>query len=96
MSRHLTNRDRLSFKLDHLSDTEIQEVLEYVSIMENMKRETVQPESSDDDILALLSAAIENRRAQQVYEWDNIRKRSDSRAAFPVSTRRTSRATAGR
>lgn len=96
MSRHLTNRDRLSFKLDHLSDSEIQEVLEYVSIMENMKRETVQTEVSDDDLLAMLSAAVENRRAQQVYEWDSIRKRADSRAAVPVPSRRAARASASR
>jgi hypothetical protein len=96
MSRHLTNRERLSFQLDHLNETEIQEVLEYVSIMENMKRETAQPEAFEDDLLALLSASLESRRARQVYEWDAIRKRADARAALPLSSRRAARAAASR
>jgi hypothetical protein len=93
MSRHLTNRDRLSFKLDHLSDSEIQEVLDYVSIMESMKREAAQPEVFEDELLTLLSAAVENRRAQQVYEWDTVRKRADARA-LPLNQRRVARAAA--
>lgn len=96
MSRHLTNRERLTFKLDHLSDSDVQEVLEYVSIMETMKRETAQPETFEDELLALLSASLESRRAQQVYEWDSVRKRADARAALPLNSRRATRALAAR
>jgi hypothetical protein len=96
MSRHLTNRERLTFKLDHLSDTDVQEVLEYVSIMESMKREAAQPDAAEDELLALLSASLESRRARQVYEWDSVRKRADARAALPLSSRRGARAAASR
>lgn len=96
MSRQLTNRDKLSFHLDHLSESEIQEVLDYVSIMETMKREAAQPEVFEDELLTLLSASVENRRARQVYEWDAIRKRSDARVAIPPNPRRAARASASR
>jgi len=87
MSRHLTSRERLTFKLDHLSETEVQEVLDYISIMETMKRERARPEMLEDELLALLSAARENRRARQVVEWEKVRLNSDSRAAVPRKQR---------
>jgi len=81
MGKRLTDREKLSFKIDHLSDSEVQEVLDYVSIMESMKRERAQPELLEDELLALLSAARENRRARQVFEWDSVRRRADARAS---------------
>ena len=81
MGKRLTNREKLSFKLDHLNDQEVQEVLDYVSIMEAMKRERAQPEILEDELLALLSTAQENRRARQVFEWEAVRRRSDARAS---------------
>lgn len=77
MATQLTNREKLAFKLDHLSDSEIEEINEYVSIMEAMRRECRQAEGFDDELVAALSSAYENRRAQQVFEWEAIRQRSD-------------------
>ena len=77
MATQLTNREKLAFKLDHLSDSEIEEITEYVSIMEAMRRAGHQPDAFDDELVAALSSAYENRRAQQVYEWEAIRQRSD-------------------
>jgi hypothetical protein len=84
MSKRLTDREKLLFKLDHLSDSEVEEVLEYVSIMETMKRERRQPEMSepvDDDLLAILSGARENLRARQVHEWEAVRRSAEAGAA---------------
>jgi len=84
MSKRLTDREKLLFKLDHLSDSEVEEVLEYVSIMEAMKRERRQPEynePADDDLLAILSGARENLRARQVFEWEAVRRSAEARAA---------------
>ncbi|HZS09579.1 MAG TPA: hypothetical protein VFD58_32425 [Blastocatellia bacterium] len=81
MGGRLNEREKLLFKLDHLSDNEIHEVLDYVSIMEAMKRERAHPEVIEDELLDLLSSARENKRARQVFEWDSVRRRSDARAS---------------
>ena len=88
MGKRVTDREKLLFKLDHLSDSEVQEVLDYVWIMESMKRERVQPDAFEDELLALLSAAVENRRARQVFEWDAVRRRADARASAQHYARR--------
>ena len=80
MATQLTNREKLTFTLDYLSDSEIEEITEYVSIMEAMRRAGRQPDAFDDELVAALSSAYENRRAQQVYEWEAIRQRSDMTA----------------
>ncbi len=77
MATQLTNREKLAFKLDHLSESEIEEINEYVSIMETMRRAERQPHDFDDELIAALSSAYENRRAQQVFEWDAVRQRAD-------------------
>jgi hypothetical protein len=88
MGKRLTDREKLLFKLDHLSDGEVREVLDYVSIMESMKRERAQPELLEDELLALLSTARENRRARQVFEWDSVRRRAEVRASAQHYARR--------
>jgi hypothetical protein len=88
MGKRLTNREKLLFKLDHLSESEVQEVLDYVSIMESMKRERAQPELLEDELLTSLSAARENERARTVFEWDAVRRRADVRASAQHYARR--------
>lgn len=79
MAKQFTNREKLAFKLDHLSDSEIEEIAEYVSIMESMRREQRHLNDFDDELIASLSAAYENRRAQQVIEWDAVRQRAEAK-----------------
>ena len=79
MAMQLTNREKLAFKLDHLSETEIEEVAEYVSIMETMRHDQREPNDFDDELVTALSAAYENQRARQVLEWDAVRQRAESR-----------------
>jgi hypothetical protein len=88
MAKQLTNREKLAFKLDHLTDSEIEEVAEYVAIMEAMRREQRQPDTLEDELVASLSSAYENRRAQQAFEWDAIRQRADLRNISPPLARR--------
>jgi hypothetical protein len=38
MVKRITERQRLAFKLESLTDTEVKEVLDYISIMESMRR----------------------------------------------------------
>lgn len=87
MSKRLTDREKLLFKLDRLTEIEVEEVLEYVSIIETNRRASAPApsielpevnESPDDDLLANLSSQRENRRARQVFEWESTRRGADS------------------
>ena len=79
MAQRLDDRDQLSFKISALSDTEVTEVLEYISIMETMRSQQRKMDGLEDDVISLLADATENRRAQIVHEWDRIRRRADDR-----------------
>jgi hypothetical protein len=76
MGKKMTNRQILSFKLDHLTDSELDEVMEYVSIMETMKGPSRREQKYHDHLIDDLSTTYENRRAQKVVEWEGIRHRS--------------------
>lgn len=81
MSKRLTDRERLFSKLNHLSDSEIEEVLDFISRVETKRHERAQREVSDDDLLTTLSSARENCRARQVFEWESVRRKAEARAA---------------
>lgn len=78
MGKRLSNREKLFFKLDQLSESEVQEILEYLQIMESMKSDTSEEGAIEDELLILLAAARENRRARQVYEWESIRRQTEA------------------
>jgi hypothetical protein len=84
MAKRITERQRLAFKLDSLTDSEVKEVLDYISIMETMQRATAAPSAFEDDLIAMLSDAQENRRARQAFEWESVRRRAERRAAAAV------------
>ncbi|HZS45779.1 MAG TPA: hypothetical protein VFC63_11795 [Blastocatellia bacterium] len=81
MAQRTNDRDKLSFKISAMSDSEVTEVLDYISIMETMRVPRI-PEGFEDEVIALLADATENRRAQIVHEWDRIRRRADVRAGI--------------
>ncbi len=81
MAKRITERQRLAFKLESLTDTEVKEVLDYISIMESMRRVKLTGGAWDDELVALLSDAQENQRARQAYEWEAVRRRAERRAS---------------
>ncbi len=81
MAKPLTGRQLLALKLDSLSDSEIQELLDRISIMESMRRSRAAPSGRDDDLVALLADEVENRRARQAFEWEAARRRAEHRTA---------------
>lgn len=85
MAKRITERQRLAFKLDHLNDAEVREVLEYISIMESMRRAKTLPGLWEDELVALLADAQENQRARQAFEWEAARRRAERRAAAAAS-----------
>jgi hypothetical protein len=81
MSKRLTNREKLLSKLNQLSDSEIGELLNFISTMEKSGRSAANSEALEDELLLLLSAARENRRARQVFEWESARRRAEAKAS---------------
>ncbi len=79
MSKRLTNREKLLTKLNNLSETEIGELLNFISTIE--KGRHVNSEVSEDELLTMLSSARENRRARQVFEWESVRRRAEAKAS---------------
>jgi hypothetical protein len=82
MAKRLTERQRLALKLDSLTDSEVGEVLDYISIMESMRRAVVLPGTWEDELVALLADAHENKRARQAFEWEAVRRRAERRATL--------------
>jgi hypothetical protein len=89
MSKRLTSRENLLHKLQQMSDNEVEDILDYVSVLEHARQKqsergvlrdhktSAYSPASDDELLAMLSAAYENRRACQVFEWEATRRKSE-------------------
>ena len=88
MGERVTNRQLLQRKADSLTETEIKEVLDYISIMESLREQAKQPDLFDDEIVNLLADALENRRERVITEWDRVRRRADHRAFMFTSSGR--------
>ena len=85
MAKRLSERQRLALKLDSLNDSEVLEVLDYISIMESMRRSRALPGIWEDELVSLLAEARENRKARQAFEWEAVRRRADRGAsALPI------------
>jgi hypothetical protein len=89
MSKRLTNREKLLSKLNNLSENEIGEILKYAMTLERATERVgygdgvteAIPQTSEDELLIMLSAARENRRARQVFEWESVRRRVEGKGA---------------
>lgn len=87
MARRITERQRLALKLEHLSDNEVHEVLDYISIMESMRRATSLTTTWEDEFISLLAESKENERARQAFEWESVRRRAERKAALSLAAR---------
>jgi hypothetical protein len=81
MANTVSQRQFLALKLDALTESEVQEVLDYIAIMESMRRSRTAPSIWEDEVLAVLADARENRRARQAFEWETVRRKAERRAA---------------
>ena len=81
MADTVNQRQFLALKLEALSESEVREVLDYVSVIESMRLSKPTPFSFDDDVLTALADAPENRRARQAFEWEVVRRKAEKRAA---------------
>jgi len=93
MSKRLTNREKLLSKLNNLSENEIGEILKYAMALERAPERALErigygdsvaeaiPQTSEDELLIMLSSARENRRARQVFEWESVRRRVEGKGS---------------
>ena len=81
MANNVSQRQFLALKLESLSESEVGEVLDYISVMESTRRSKTGPSVIDDEFLAALADARENRRARQAFEWEAVRRKAERRAA---------------
>ena len=84
MANNMNQRQFLALKLDALSESEVGEVLDYISVLESSRRSKATPTVVDDEVLAALADARENRRARQTFEWEAVRRKAERRAAAKV------------
>ena len=75
-----SQRQFLALKLDALTESEVQEVLDYIAIMESMRRSRTVPSIWEDEVLAVLADARDNQRARQAFEWEAVRRKAERRA----------------
>jgi aminoglycoside phosphotransferase family enzyme len=81
MANTTNQRQFLASKLEALSETEVGEVLDYISTMESTSRAKINSAGIDDDVVMALADAQENRRARQAFEWEAVRRKAEKRAA---------------
>lgn len=83
MAHQANQRQFLASKLDALTESEVGEVLDYISVMESNRRP--KPLSvPEDEVLTALADAHENCRARQAFEWEAVRRKAEKRAAAKV------------
>lgn len=87
MAKRITERQRLALKLEHMSEAEVNEVLDYISIMESMRRAAALTPAWEDELVSLLADSQENARARQAFEWESARRRAERRAALSLPAR---------
>ena len=80
MADTANQRQFLALKLEALSESEVGEVLDYISVIESMRRSKTTPFAFDDQVLTDLADARENRRARQAFEWEVVRRKAEKRA----------------
>jgi len=81
MANTTNQRQFLASKVEALSETEVGEVLDYITTMESSRRAKTASGTSDDEVVMALADAQENRRARQAFEWEATRRKAEKRAA---------------
>jgi hypothetical protein len=82
MAKRITERQQLAQKLYALTDAEIAQVLDFIALIESANMPTPVQLGWDDELVALLSEARENKRARQAFAWESLRRRLERRMAM--------------
>lgn len=84
MGKTVSQRQLLARKLEALNESEVCEVLDYISTMESARPSRPALSTGEDEVLTALADARENRRARQAFEWEVVRRKAEKRAAVKV------------
>lgn len=84
MGKTVSQRQLLAGKLEALNESEVCEVLDYISTIESSRGAKPAQSIGDDEVLTALADARENRRARQAFEWEVVRRKAEKRAAAKV------------
>lgn len=85
MAKRITDRQMLAKRLESLTDSEVRELLDYIAIIESLHRSSLAPTAREDELVAILADARENKRARQAFEWESVRRRAERRSSIPGS-----------
>lgn len=61
-------------EINKLNEHETSEVLDYISEILSARHPKSKDNSTNDDLIVSLQDAYENKRARQVFEWENVRR----------------------
>ena len=81
MANTTNQRQFLASKVEALTETEVGEVLDYISTMESSRKAKTAFGNFEDEVVMALADAQENRRARQAFEWEAVRRKAEKRAA---------------
>ncbi len=77
-----TNTRNVAGEIDKLNENETLAVLDYISELLSARLPKPKDNNSiNDDLIVSLQDAYENKRARQVFEWENVRRQNTRRAA---------------
>ena len=68
-------------ELDKLNENETSAVLDYISELLSSRNPKPIENLQGDDLIVTLSDAYENKRAQQVFEWERVRRQNSVQRA---------------
>ena len=80
MAKRITERQRLALKLDNLNDSEVREILDYISIMESMRRAATLPGLWEDELVRSWPTRARTSSPSS-FEWEAVRRRAERHAA---------------
>jgi hypothetical protein len=86
MANNVNQRQFLALKLEALSESEVGEVLDYISTIESKIEPGPRLQLGRMNFWQALADAQENRRARQAFEWEAVRRKAEKRAAARVGT----------
>ncbi len=76
-----TNQNNIAGEINKLNEKETLAVANYISQILSRRISKSKENQPNDDIIASLSDAHENKRARQVFEWERIRRQNVQRNA---------------
>ena len=73
-------KQNIEREINKLNENETLAVVNYISKLLSTRISNKTEHLTNDDVIASLSDAYENKRARQVFEWEKVRRQNVQRA----------------